>query len=150
MKKPLLTVLTLLTSSLCIWADPVDRAKAKEIATAYMRGNQPPELIETSIAKRKGTDGHAPLYIFNRGNDQGFVIISGDDCMPYVLGYTEKGGLRPANSPACHARLVGRIQPNDRSSTSPGFRAESTNTSQRQGKHRPIGQCTLVARGSLQ
>lgn len=35
MKKPLLTVLTLLTSSLCIWADPVDRAKAKEIATAY-------------------------------------------------------------------------------------------------------------------
>jgi hypothetical protein len=76
MKKPLLTVLTLLTSSLCIWADPVDRVKAKEIATAYMRGNQPPELIETSIAKRKGTDGHAPLYIFNRGNDQGFVIIS--------------------------------------------------------------------------
>ena len=64
MKKPLLTVLTLLTSSLCIWADPVDRAKAKEIATAYMRGNQPPELIETSIAKRKGTDGHA-LFTFS-------------------------------------------------------------------------------------
>ena len=54
-----------------------------------------PELIETSIAKRKGTDGHAPLYIFNRGNDQGFVIISGDDCMPYVLGYTEKGDFDP-------------------------------------------------------
>ena len=99
MKKPLLTVLTLLTSSLCIWADPVDRAKAKEIATAYMRGNQPPELIETSIAKRKGTDGHAPLYIFNRGNDQGFVIISGDDCMPYVLGYTEKGDFDPQTLP---------------------------------------------------
>ena len=99
MKKPLLTVLTLLTSSLCIWADPVDRVKAKEIATAYMRGNQPPELIETSIAKRKGTDGHAPLYIFNRGNDQGFVIISGDDCMPYVLGYTEKGDFDPQTLP---------------------------------------------------
>ena len=99
MKKPLLTVLTLLTSSLCIWADPVDRAKAKEIATAYMRGNHPPELIETSIAKRKGTDGHAPLYIFNRGNDQGFVIISGDDCMPYVLGYTEKGDFDPQTLP---------------------------------------------------
>lgn len=99
MKKPLLTVLTLLTSSLCVWADPIGREKAKEIATAYMLGNQSPELIENSTAKRKSTDGHAPLYIFNRGNDQGFVIISGDDCMPYVLGYTEQGDFDPKTLP---------------------------------------------------
>ena len=85
MKKPLLTVLTLLTSSLCIWADPVDRAKAKEIATAYMRGNQPPELIETSIAKRKGTDGHAPINIYNPRNHKDIVNISGDACIPNEL-----------------------------------------------------------------
>ena len=95
--KPLLTVLTLLTSSTCIWADPIDPEKAREIAQAYMCGNQIPETVETLVNKRNSTDGYAPLYIFNRGNHQGFVIISGDDCMPYVLGYTEQGDFDRAH-----------------------------------------------------
>ena len=99
MMKPLLTVLTLLTSSTCIWADPIDTEKAREIAQAYMCGNQIPETVETLVNKRNSTDGYAPLYIFNRGNHQGFVIISGDDCMPYVLGYTEQGDFDPQTLP---------------------------------------------------
>ena len=61
--KPLLTVLTLLTSSTCIWADPIDPEKAREIAQAYMCGNQIPETVETLVNKRNSTDGYAPLYI---------------------------------------------------------------------------------------
>ena len=95
MKKALLTTLTVFTSSACLWANPIDLAKAREIAQAYMCGKQAPELVESSVAKRSTTDGNAPLYIFNRGNDQGFVIVSGDDCMPAILGYTEQGDFDP-------------------------------------------------------
>ncbi len=95
MKKPLSTVLTLLASLSCAWANPVDLTKAKETAAAYMSGNQVPEPVETAVAKRKAGNGQAPLYIFNRGNGQGFVIISGDDCLPAVLGCAEQGEFDP-------------------------------------------------------
>lgn len=82
------------------WADPVDLTKAKEIAAAYMSDGQTPELVETSVSKRTATNNdNAPLYIFNRGNDEGFVIISGDDCLPLVLGYTEEGDFNADELP---------------------------------------------------
>lgn len=40
-----------------------------------------------------------PFYIFNRNNGNGFVIISGNDCVSKVLGYAEKGNIDNNNIP---------------------------------------------------
>ena len=43
----------------------------------------------------------APLYIISRGEDLGWVIVSGDDCLPTVIGYTDAGNFDPNDmSPA--------------------------------------------------
>lgn len=92
MKKTILSTffaLCILPTTLC--ADPIDLTKAKDIASAYMCEGQDPELVETTVSKRLSDNDNQSVYIFNRGNDQGFVIISGDDCLPTVLGYTESG-----------------------------------------------------------
>lgn len=33
------------------------------------------------------------LYVFNVGNNDGFVIVSGDDCIPAILGYSDNGHI---------------------------------------------------------
>ena len=98
MKKLILPLLAALSPA-SLWADPVDLAKAKEIAAAYMHNEHTPEPVGATSLKRGASGAQAPLYIFNRGNDQGFVIVAGDDCMPAVLGYTEQGSFDPATLP---------------------------------------------------
>lgn len=39
------------------------------------------------------------LIIYNRGENQGYVIVSGDDCLPQILGYTESGDFDENNLP---------------------------------------------------
>ncbi len=99
MKKKAFALLLLGVSTVGIYADPIDLNKAKEVASVYMVGQQEPTAVNTTTAKRITNDGQQPLYIFNRGEGQGFVIISGDDCLPMVLGYTEQGDYDPQNLP---------------------------------------------------
>ena len=40
-----------------------------------------------------------PLYIFSRGEGEGFVVVSGDDCLPAIIGYTESGDYDEENMP---------------------------------------------------
>ena len=80
--------------SLCIgfeaYGSPVDLKRAKEIASVYMQGGEGPRLV-----KRRSTiidsDVYQPLYVFSRGEKKGFVIVSGDDALPEVLGVTDSG-----------------------------------------------------------
>ena len=99
MKKHFLLYWTFLTTSVCAWADPVDLTKAREIAQAYTEGNHIPEVVETPVSKRGTRSGQSPLYIFNRGEGKGFVIVSGDDCLPPILGYTEQGDFNAQTLP---------------------------------------------------
>ena len=39
------------------------------------------------------------VFVFNVGNDHGFVIVSGEDRVRPVLGYTDKGTFDPDNLP---------------------------------------------------
>ncbi len=96
-KSFLMGVLALTTAATSL-ADPVDLEKAKTIAAEYTPAQYQPTLVKKAVrneamarklpAKMRQTP---PYYIFSRGEDQGFVIVSGDDCMPSVLGYTENG-----------------------------------------------------------
>ena len=98
MKKHLLFSTLLLVASGAM-ADPIDLQKASAIAADYVSD----DMAEPVLVKRATRDAAkarrlpaktaatAPYYIFSRGEGQGFVIVSGDDCTQQVLGYTESG-----------------------------------------------------------
>ena len=50
---------------------------------------------EKKLAPRKGktTQDTDAYYVFNRENDEGFIIVSGDDKTIPVLGYCDKGSF---------------------------------------------------------
>ena len=105
MKKFLLGFMSALVSA-TMMADPIDMEKAKSLAISLMPTNAEPVLVKTAVrneAKSRTLDesvkATAPYYIFSRGENQGFVIVSGDDCLPEILGYTESGDFDEESLP---------------------------------------------------
>lgn len=79
-------------------SDPIDLERARNIASRLIEGGSLPSLVKKASraeAKSKllpySCKETAPYYIFSRGTGKGFVIVSGDDCLPEILGYTETG-----------------------------------------------------------
>ena len=86
-------------------AAPVGFSKAKDLAEEFYRVQSRstkknlPEFVCVYPASR-AQKADAPYYIFNVGEDQGFVIVSGDDntrCA--VLGYSDHGRFEMAGMP---------------------------------------------------
>ena len=75
------------------WAQPVDRSQALERARQFMyeKGRQISEQNHPARAAAAGDMAQPAFYVFNADQQQGFVIISGDDRLPIVLGYSEHG-----------------------------------------------------------
>ena len=104
----LTTVLMQLSFFLSIQAAPVDTLTAKKVASKFMskhlvlnnqaRSSQP-ELSYTvksnTLARGRTTDC---FYVFNL--DNGFVIISADDRLDPVVGYSTEGRFNPENIPS--------------------------------------------------
>lgn len=60
-------------------------------------------LVYTASSKGSGmrnASADSDYFVFNVGNDQGFVIVSGDDCVRPVLAFSDKGHFDPAKMPA--------------------------------------------------
>jgi len=51
------------------------------------------------VAPKNGTADFQPYYIFNAADNAGFVIISGDDRAPKILGYSDRGEFDFNNIP---------------------------------------------------
>lgn len=86
-------------------ADPIDAAQARSIAAA-LNGGADSQVTLVAWAPRSeaksrslsaATRATSPYYIYSRGEGKGFVIVSGDDCLPQVLGYTESGSWDEAS-----------------------------------------------------
>ncbi len=78
-------------------AAPVSKTAAQEKARHFMleRGMiaDGTAVEETSI-RRAPSAGAAPsYYVFNAGNDRGFVIVAGDDVVDSILGYCDNGSF---------------------------------------------------------
>ena len=71
-------------------ARPITWEKAQRNAMAFLlkRGRS---VALSSL--RHSTTELSPYYVYNVGDDGGFVIASGDDCAPAVLGYADCGHL---------------------------------------------------------
>ena len=104
--KRLFTLSAVLLATLGMIAEPVDIEKAKQVASSLMDGNAEPVLVSQAVRAESKmrrvnakTQMTAPYYIFSRGEGKGFVIVSGDDCLPSILGYTESGDYDESQLP---------------------------------------------------
>lgn len=92
-------LLILLSSFVCIssLAGPRSYAQAKAIAEkqAAKLGIQIDENSSPACKAKSlggGTSSQAAsYYVFTNGEDKGFVIVSGDDRLPEIVGYSDKG-----------------------------------------------------------
>ncbi len=105
MKKiiPFFTAMLMSASAL---AEPIDQTRAFGIAQEFMKPGHAMTLVSTATrtpAKAQRLDGAvastSPYYIYSRGVGQGFVIVSGDDCIPEIIGYTDQGDFDTDNMP---------------------------------------------------
>ena len=100
--------LTLVTVSwLDMQARPITREQARQQATQFMqrRGDARQLKAALSAYPKSGSLGRhnspsnpaeeaAPYYVFNRGNQEGFIIVAGDDeVAETILGYCYSGSF---------------------------------------------------------
>ncbi len=87
--------------SLATWATSVDMNQAREAALAFMQQKQ--AVLRSSGATTASTLQTAAntgyYYVFNVGDNNGFVIVSGDDRTTPVLGYATEGHFDAARVP---------------------------------------------------
>ena len=88
----------LLTVVVTASAAPISLQQAQQRAAAFLKNKRGAKKLTpvTSGARLAPRHTLPPTatnlyYVFDRGENEGFVIISGDDQTPAVLGYTESG-----------------------------------------------------------
>ncbi len=83
-------------------ANPITRQQAQQNAFAFMH-DRGKSITVTSLChapmRATQSDELQPYYVFNIGDNQGYVIASGDDCVPAVLGYSDEGYIDLDNLP---------------------------------------------------
>lgn len=107
-KKHIYTLIIAALSVTGAHAGPVDAATAKALARKYL--SSPVSITATqtlSTGKSKRAQAEEPaLHLFNNERGEGFVIVSADDRVGGVLGYSDKGTLDLQNIPAPLAALL--------------------------------------------
>ena len=95
MKKHLSFLTLLLGLSVATVAAPIQPQKAKQLAENFFNVSKSKKaLLKMSYQSlNNASTSTRPYYIINRGNNQGFVVISGDTRTRAVLAYADKGYL---------------------------------------------------------
>ena len=94
-------------------AKPVTREQARQKAIAFMAERHDSKMLTAVTNTRKLAPRHAtasladaPYYVFDRGTNEGFFIVSGDDETVDVLGYTDKGSFDYGQLPPALQELL--------------------------------------------
>ena len=122
MKKISILLITLIVAICTVKADDISAEQALKIASQFAvnssqsiakaRGSKAPALqMEPKLAysiKSKETPVKANVYVVNLGNDQGFVIVSGESgAEANVLGYCDHGSFSYDDAPIQLKDLLG-------------------------------------------
>lgn len=115
MKKFVTLVVLAVIFSLNGFANPVSVAKAKQVGQTFLttsaatssemlgaKLNVNYQLIFTATAVNStlnSTESETVLFYVFGAEDNGFVIVAGDDCIVPILGYSHDGTLYPNNIP---------------------------------------------------
>ena len=86
--------------SATVLANPMEPEKALEVATSFWKSNAPKEkksnilrLSTDNLMSKSGSRDNAEkikaqYYLFTSDNDKSFVIVSGDDRLSPIVGYS--------------------------------------------------------------
>ena len=115
MRKQLLLMLILCFSTWIIRAERIDVATARQVAqsvaqqgnvTGGLRSTANVSLVYAAAPGKNGSvlrsgtvDGTADYFVFNFSGNKGFAIVSGEDRVRPILGYSHKGSFDPDNLP---------------------------------------------------
>lgn len=94
----------ILTATVFLFAKDVSKAEAEKVGRNFYHLNTGITVESVSTASEvytennvgRTSDGKPVYYVFNINNSQGFVIVSGDDLVQPVLGYSTEGPFNPA------------------------------------------------------
>lgn len=94
----LFSVASLLLNAVCVSAKPISYNQALTLAGKYIDVVSY-EKPNVSVCRRLPayTAQNPAFYVFNAKEDKGFVIVSGDDELPEVLGYSDRGHFNVGN-----------------------------------------------------
>ncbi len=93
-----------LVLSIQLMAHPVDAKSAKAFAKQFINVDEE-DLRSAQFNEQKHQDAY---YIFNAQADKGFVIVSGEDRLPLLVGYADKGHLDKKHLPIQLKALLAR------------------------------------------
>ena len=99
MKKQLLVLLTIMTTCGAVLAGPVPRERAKAVAQNFAYRHGLKKLIQYELTESSTKRGYNEFYVFASGGGDGFVLVSKDDCVTPILGYSEQGSLPEQDLP---------------------------------------------------
>ena len=88
----------------CSWAGPRSYLQAKAIAekkAAEMGLQVVDDGTQGNLAKGMSgvVEKQSPYYVFSNAEAKGFVIVSGDDRFPEIVGYSDQGTYDEAQLP---------------------------------------------------
>lgn len=94
-----MALLLLLFSALSLLAAPVSEGEARQKARLFLQEHgKKADALSQHVKKSRSRSGSnsttsASYYVFNLGEDNGFVIVSGDDRTAAILGYADCGSI---------------------------------------------------------
>lgn len=104
--RKLLVCFLLVVGATAMMAAPISQKSAERIAyrffTNSLRGFTSGGTIRLVYAPDINglrSSQQKSFYVFNRGLNEGFVIVSGDDQLPEILGYSDRGNFDISQSP---------------------------------------------------
>lgn len=113
MRKVLL-LFSLFLMTLVAWGEPIDRNEALKQANAFLSSKGIPvrQSLDMAYAQPgKAAEARSLYYVFNVGNDKGFVIVAGDDAVSPILAYADRGDFSEREmAPAAKAMLESYAQ----------------------------------------
>ncbi len=97
MKKTFLFIVILALSLGQILAGPVDAQRAQQLGQRFLSAKTLKTDIQLNLVHTSATRNAVDYYAFNANNDNGFVIIAGDDRVKPVLAYSTSGAFDPSD-----------------------------------------------------
>ncbi len=105
MKKIILLLMCALTSLVMV-ASPISRERARQAAERFVAQRNaesitPATAIKVALPDAVDADAQVAVYAVNLGNNEGFVLVGGNDLTDEIIGYCDHGTfdaqLMPAN-----------------------------------------------------
>lgn len=84
-----------------LWASPLSPEAALQRAVSHPEGKRMAAAISNPVLAftQKSEAGIPAVYVFNKAQDSGILLLSADDAAMPILGYTDSGTFDAANIP---------------------------------------------------